>query len=346
MISSLRSSHLQPGPAPLTIDSISDIFDPSRKATWMDRCTFDTELTADSFEACRAQEGVVAVGAYQYEPDGAGRKGRIYLMELDDTLSLVERDRVDTAGILDMRWQGSVLHASLSDGSLRRYRSAEGRLVAEAAVEVDPTAIALSLDIHGDQTVVSLNSGRAALVRADDTVELWDAHWAEVWCAALDRHDRNLAYTGSDDYTFCGWDLRCAGTKTFRSTQHMAGVCVVASDPHREHVIASGSYDETCCLWDTRSLKIPLGCVAARSGVWRLKWHPEKVGILLAGCMHDGFKIWATAQPDAIVELGCRPTVSIAYGCDWIAFGEHELCGGATFYNHEALVWSAGEPGQ
>lgn len=229
----------------------------------------------------------------------------------------------------------------MSDGTVCTFHlNSSHELVQDETVEIDPSAIILSLDAAHGSLVVSCNNGQAGLLHASGELETWSAHMCEVWCAALDRHDPHLAYTGSDDYSLALWDCRALVQPTSRVKRHQAGVCILASDPHREHVFASGSYDESCLLWDRRNLKEELGSFQAASGVWRLKWHPERSGRLLAACMHDGFQVWDTSDLASPRKTAHRPTASIAYGCDWIlAEGAPDRCGGATFYNHEAIIW-------
>lgn len=51
---------------------------------------------------------LVTVGTYQYYPDENVRKGRLYLMEVSEGMQMVEKGRVETDGILDVKWNGNV----------------------------------------------------------------------------------------------------------------------------------------------------------------------------------------------------------------------------------------------
>jgi WD40 repeat protein len=111
----------------------------------------------------------------------------------------------------------------------------------------------------------------------------------------------NVLYSGADDSTFKGWDIRCptAVATTTTSTlppqqqqqqqqqqdeaaerdddgdsavplfanrrAHGAGVCCISSHPRREHVLVTGSYDEAVRLWDTRMINKPVESCQVRA---------------------------------------------------------------------------------
>jgi len=108
------------------------------------------------------------------------------------------------------------------------------------------------------------------------------------------------------------------------------------------------SYDENVLIWDTRSMRHPLSTTETGGGVWRLKWHPSRKDILLAGCMHNGFHVidyddtWSGTIGSSFMEHK-----SLAYGVDWsyekppVTAEEEELplVVSCSFYDHLIHLW-------
>lgn len=200
----------------------------------------------------------------------------------------------------------------------------------------------------------------------------WKAHEYEAWIAAFDCYTPTTVWSGGDDLTLYGWDVRTGPdsghipSPTFFCTKPFdGGVTSLQSHHLRQHIWAVGSYDSKLRLFDARMTARPLSETDVGGGVWRVKWHPTDADKLLVGCMHDGFKVLRLnqlnvqeVQPRDLrgeqFELVTRfdQHDSLAYGCDWDRAlhinGTEEAQGrnvySCSFYDATLHIWDSQTP--
>ncbi|KAJ2412880.1 hypothetical protein GGI10_003413 [Coemansia sp. RSA 2530] len=339
--------------------------------------SFDPVYCADSLEFCpyNAKQRFL-IGTYQLLKTGnasdqaatddnqeltsadAQRVGRIYVCDFaegDSGPGIVERQRIETSAIFDIKWSYNrvngreLVGAACADGKVHVYAaddSSEGSYLSLLGASDSESSMCCSLDwsnklaeSSSPEIVASQSDGTLRILKLGDscveTVREWHAHDAEAWISAFDYWSTSSVYSGGDDMRFKGWDSRMDGSSpVFSSRRHQAGVCSIQSNFHRQFMVATGSYDETVMIWDTRNMRAPTAEFNVGGGVWRLKWHPEEPTQLLVGAMYGGFHVLDVAVdglglleraplPEAGYAVAMERQVSfmkhesIAYGADW-----------------------------
>ena len=344
-----------------------------------DVCTvhaaFDTDIPADCAEFNPWDPRVVAVGKYLLKDAATQTKEGavdLYCVSADHS-RVTLAGSFTTGAVFDCKWlTRDTLVLARSDGLLETRR-----------VDVDPDGCCLREEgaaRHiptecGPVTYVAPRGLRLATAHGGGKCAVWDlgeggddatavaalktaelaGHEYDAWVAAW--HDENTVWTGGDDARLALWDLRMSAETPVWAKRQDMGVTSIAPHPTRP-VVAVGSYDESLVLWDVRAVGSggrPLRKAAADAadteggGVWRLKWHKEHQDVLLAACMHAGFRVFRLEDEAQFV---CRaeyhgPHNNLAYGADWQPMTATDSDGRkvlvaatASFYDKKFSVWS------
>jgi len=335
--------------------------------------SYDTELFGDAVE-CHvppsADEVWLAYATYQWSEDEGTRRGHVGVLSLipsetaEGGCTLDCRSRLETSGVLDLRWvptSGALVSTedhkivtAQADGTVQWIRYSGGvkpslRVDAKVQGPGDASALTLSVDVSQD-------GARVACSGSDGSIRMLDigqagpraiytqhhAHSLEAWCASLDPSDIALLYSTGDDGAFLAWDLRQSGKQPVMRTEkaHGAvGVTTIIAGPDPQTLL-SGGYDDKLRVWDRRVNQNPIlvAELGLGGGVWRIKPHPTQPSHVLVPCMYDGAKVVNWRRPECIVEYPGHQ--SIVYGGCWVpTTNTSSLAVSISFYDHSLQVW-------
>lgn len=247
--------------------------------------SFSTDLPAAALEFCPVEPftDVFVTGTYKLhesDPDGKQeevasgaeqqtRSGRCLIYQKDAT-GFRRMQELDFAGILDLKWNHAPSSAPLlgvadsigqiSILNLSKDESSQSpRLSTIHTIQCGATSSTLCLSLDWSNRrgqgvgfiATSLSDGVISVLRpsegAWDIAQTWKAHEYEPWVVAFDYWNENVVYSGGDDLTFRGWDIRACTeddsppTALFKDKKSFSGgVTSIQSSPHDEHILAVG----------------------------------------------------------------------------------------------------------
>lgn len=340
---------------------------------------FKTDFPADCAEFCpfigTNYPLILACGTYYLkDPDTQTKEGAIelYTVNSDSTDSLkIERvERFTTGAVFDFKWcktpTPSILIAradgflSLHSANLTNLTSIHDTLITPVpTVEHNPNEgpATYVANVPNDRALCCHGGGRCTLwdINSISTgpVHAWTGHEYETWVAASAAPAglTDTVWTGGDDAYVRGWDLRSDCSSAIFEKRRTMGITAISFHPEKP-VVAVGSYDESLTLWDARFPRRPLFEADPEAteggGVWRLKWHGRDNDMLLAACMHAGYRVFSMkGEGDSLewVKTYHGDHKSLAYGADWAPpskeYGnESFVAATCSFYDNTLSFWS------
>lgn len=319
---------------------------------------FDTGLHADcvrfvpgleeDHDECKA-----IFSCYELDELSGKRRGKLLLAEKgaeDQQVNVIQCIN-DISGVFDFNWfTSNILVTALAEGPPKLFKYENGKLET-MKTECEEVDLEMTLAVAGELELFLTCDNKGLLrqwnLNSDGnlTVErCWTGHDAEIWYISQDLRDKNLFYTGSDDYSMKVWDIRCENgspAMITNKTGHEAGVCCIESSPWDEFIIATGSYDENVRLWDRRSMRPgPLKTVNCGSGAWRLRWNPKEKDLMAVAGMRSGFHVLDLSKEagDDVIIQSELVSDHVAYGIDWHPNGKS--LASCSFYNNQGQFFS------
>lgn len=258
----------------------------------------------------------------------------------------------------------SALYAACADGALVRLWSENPHtpLERQDLASTENTRSLLNLSVHAAYDVTTSStliasadsSGYVCTRRITPTngVELLEnrrEHNCEAWTVhIINPNFRPMILSGGDDGLFAAFTLNDPNPCWRLKTAHGGvGVTCISAPPERPTELWTGGYDDHVRVWDIRNMKRCMDECNVSGGVWRIRFHPVDLKLVLLAVMYEGFK---TVRYDL---KGLKPSAhykdhaSIAYGAEWVSGLEANnirVALTASFYDRAVRLWTHHEP--
>lgn len=291
-------------------------------------------------------------------------------------LAIERVQRFTTGAVFDFKWCQTPTPSMLiarADGYLSLH-SATVNSTADTNTPVSSAPIAEYNPSEGPATYVATvpndralcchGGGRCSLwdinTLSNGPVHSWTGHEYETWVAASAEPAglTDTVWSGGDDAYVRGWDLRTDCSSPIFEKRRTMGITAISFHKERP-VVAVGSYDESLTLWDARFPRRPLFEMDPEAteggGVWRIKWNEGDRDLILAACMHAGYRVFRmNGDGESLdwVKTYHGEHKSLAYGADWAPIdvvngdgysnkrNQMFLAATCSFYDNTLSFWS------
>ncbi|OQR77756.1 WD repeat-containing protein 85-like [Tropilaelaps mercedesae] len=262
------------------------------------------------------------------------------------------------AGVLDIKFRkaptvtrddsSEVFAVALADGTVRvgqvspddQVKVEEGCKLSSPSSSTNTIALSVSwmpADTDRPRVAATFNTGVVREYQltnnASSFVVLreYSVSTLEVWAVL---HRGPLIYTGGDDSKL--WRTATADGSSRVIRRFSSGVTAIEADPLYEENLLVGTYEDRLYQFDLRMMRDPLQEVDIGGGVWRIKDHPARTGLLAVAGMYAGAFIVDCCLETWAIKQRYTGHESMCYGIEW--WDEKTLLS-CSFYDRQLTMW-------
>lgn len=270
------------------------------------------------------------------------------------TFSLSTQSSLSTPGVFDViadpphpssSSDSPTLFAACADNALLCVPPDHTTPLSITPPDCQSSTLTLSVHVTRDR-LVSGDSNGLVVVRDRDAAFTSTmsrvVHMAETWSVCT-LHDGTIL-SGGDDGILAATDIRTS-TPVWRVRDAHGTVGVTCVTQNTRGMLWTGGYDDMVRVWDVRAMNKPICQTAVGGGVWRIRFHPSRPGLVLIAAMYDGCKILRETSDNVDMLAQFREHESIAYGAEWMpaleqTHGLDAIALTASFYDRAIFLWS------